>query len=268
MLQLHSKDAGDGEECELRPPFTWTRDRAGGKEPLLIDDPNILNAIVDGGLGVWRIKQISFARRMSLIALFLAILFPLCFGFQFILALLGFVVPVYRFYSSAQNGTIYYYPLNYAAPYGLGLYLDDGTLIQSFRTGVTTDTSTYALAILVISFIVLGALGYIIGCREACAAHRIYPSSVFRPRALRMMSCWMMALYSAFFGGFLSIAAGYLHKSDWQTGLEYTIALLVSGLLLGVLFIWRGYRGNTEDMKSWLIPPFPRPTKHVINPPA
>ena len=253
LLEWHiGPGAGMTEECRVKRPFRWTRICSGGVKPLLIDDRNVAISIVHGGLGAWRFKRASFPQRLWKNILFLVILFPLCFSFQIILALLTLAIPVYRYYSNAQDGTIYYIPMNTVVPNGL--YLSNGTLIHSLPN--TRDYSTYLQWTTAIIFMTSGVLAFVVGCFEAWAAQRTDPCRVLSAGALRKISCGMMATYSVFVGGCLSFAAGYKKVNPWQTGLQYTLALLVSGILLGGSYVWRARNGAIGDTNSWVTPSF------------
>jgi hypothetical protein len=265
LLEWHM-GTGQTEECRAKLPFRWTRNGSGGVEALLSDDPNIAIAILHGGLGAWRFKQASFSQRLSKIILLLAILFPLCFGFQLISATFVFVIPIYGYFGTAQNGTTYYQTLNTAVP--SGLYLANGTLVYPLASAHIQPSYLVLGSIMAAAFIASGVVAFIVGGLEARAAQRTYPSRVLSARALRMISCGIMALYSGAFGVFLSINAGYNKSDNWPNGLQYTLALLISGILLSGPYVWRARNGMIGDTKSWATPLFTQSIEVPVQLPA
>jgi hypothetical protein len=252
LLEQHDKEL----DCAIHHrQFRWMRLHSGQEEPLYCDDPNIARAIAIGGLGAWRLQKPTIVRRLRHVSLFLAIAFPLSFSYQIIWALLEFVIPVFHYEETSSDGSRYYSPLNSVVPYGL--YLADRTLIHplpEFSIGWTNLIQW----IFGMVFVAFGAMTFAVASLEAWAAQIPDPSSIFHTRTLRMISCYIMGLSSFSVGLGLSFALGYSLDPVWQTGLQYTISLLISGVCLGASYAWRAHRGMMGDDKSWPTPPVPQ----------
>ena len=254
LLELHDH----GEECAVHHrPFRWIQTISGREWYLYSDDLHILNAALNGRLGAWRLQKSTIARRLRNVILFLAVSFPICFGFQLVLGLLTFAIPIYRLGGMLSLGYPYYVPLNNAI--ADGRYLVNGTLID--RSPSTNRTHPAAQLTPGAVFVALGLLAFIVCSIEARAARRRRQTAILTANTLRMASCCMMVFYSVFLGVFFSVAAGYDTRSGhgrWQTGIHYTFALLASGVFLGGSYAWRARNGRVDDSRSWPTPSFPQ----------
>jgi hypothetical protein len=252
LLEQHDKEM----DCAVHHrQFRCTRSHSGQEKPLYCDDPNIARAIANGGLGAWRLQKWTIVRRLRHLSLFLSIAIPLSFSYQIIWALLQFAIPVFGNIGETTDGSPIYFPLNSVVRNGI--HLADGIVLRP-RPSVFNHWTNHVQYILGVVFVGFGFMTFTVASLEAWAAQSPDPSSILDTRTLRMMSCYIMALSSCSVGVALSFALGYDSQSAWQTGLQYTVSLLISGVCLGAFYAWRAHYGTMGDDKSWPTPPLPQ----------